>query len=74
MYVYVYVCVCVCVQNGTLTEDIEGAVKEMRAGRIDYRVGRDRHLHMAVGRVSDTHRHTCMHAYARTHACMHACG
>ncbi len=39
------------VQMGTLTEDIETAVKLMRTGRIDYRVGRERHLQLVVGKV-----------------------
>ncbi len=40
-----------CVQMGTLTEDIEGALKAMRAGRVEYRVGRDKQLQLVVGKV-----------------------
>jgi ribosomal protein L1 len=44
-------CSFVTLQLGTLTEDIEAAVRVARTGRLDFRVGRDKHLQLVVGQV-----------------------
>jgi len=37
---------------GTLTSDVARALREMRQGRLDYRVDREGNLHAALGKVS----------------------
>lgn len=44
-------CGCACVQMGTLTPDIVRAVKEMRAGRLEFRVSPKPILQMVIGKV-----------------------
>ena len=40
------------VKLGTLTSDVASAIKEIRRGRLDYRVDRDGIVHTLVGKVS----------------------
>lgn len=37
---------------GTLTSDVAAAVKELLAGKLEYRVSRDKQMRLVVGRVS----------------------
>ena len=39
-------------KTGTVTMDVKTAVKEIKAGKIAYRVDRDGNLSMGIGRVS----------------------
>lgn len=39
-------------KSGTVTEDIEKTIKELKAGRVEYRNDKEANLHMPVGKVS----------------------
>lgn len=39
-------------KSGTVTEDIKGIVKELRAGRLDYKADKTGVIHLGVGKVS----------------------
>ncbi len=39
-------------KSGTVTDDVGGAVKEAKAGKIDFRVDQQGNLHASVGKVS----------------------
>ncbi len=41
-------------RTGTVTQDIANAVKEIKAGKVEYRVDRFGNIHTAVGKVSFT--------------------
>jgi large subunit ribosomal protein L1 len=41
-------------KSGTVTQDVEAAVKEIKAGKIEYRVDKTGNLHAPIGRVSFT--------------------
>eukprot|EP00199_Chlamydomonas_sp_CCMP681_P001708 CAMPEP_0119108186 /NCGR_PEP_ID=MMETSP1180-20130426/13516_1 /TAXON_ID=3052 ORGANISM="Chlamydomonas cf sp, Strain CCMP681" /NCGR_SAMPLE_ID=MMETSP1180 /ASSEMBLY_ACC=CAM_ASM_000741 /LENGTH=374 /DNA_ID=CAMNT_0007093777 /DNA_START=23 /DNA_END=1147 /DNA_ORIENTATION=+ len=41
---------------GTLTSDVAGAVREMLAGKLEYRVGRDKQMQLVVGLASFSER------------------
>ena len=38
-------------QLGTLTQDVSRALRELRQGRLDYRLGKDAMVRAAVGKV-----------------------
>src|SRR5699024_12435463 len=40
-------------KSGTVTDDIASAVKEAKAGKIDFRVDRQGNLHASIGRARD---------------------
>jgi len=39
-------------KSGTVTDDVAGAVKEAKAGKIDFRVDEQGNLHASIGKVS----------------------
>ncbi len=39
-------------KTGTVTTDVEKAVSEIKAGKVEYRVDREANMHVSVGRVS----------------------
>ncbi len=39
-------------KSGTVTEDIKGIVKELKAGRLDYKADKTGVIHLGVGKVS----------------------
>lgn len=39
-------------KTGTVTENIENAVKEAKRGKVDFKMDRDGNIHMIVGKVS----------------------
>lgn len=41
-------------KSGTVTTDVAGAVREVKAGRIDFRVDKTGNLHTAIGKASFT--------------------
>jgi len=41
-------------KTGTVTMDIEKAVKNVKAGQVEYRVDRQAAIHAAIGKVSFT--------------------
>ncbi len=41
-------------KSGTVTQDVASAVKEIKAGKIEYRVDKTGNLHAPIGRVSFT--------------------
>ena len=41
-------------KSGTVTQDVEAAVKEIKAGKIEYRVDKTGNLHAPIGRISFT--------------------
>jgi large subunit ribosomal protein L1 len=41
-------------KNGTVTADIATAVREFKAGKVEYRSDKDGNLHVVVGKISFT--------------------
>jgi len=39
-------------KTGTVTTDVEKAVSEIKAGKVEYRVDREANMHVSIGRVS----------------------
>lgn len=39
-------------KTGTVTTDVEKAIAEIKAGKVEYRVDREANMHVSVGRVS----------------------
>ena len=39
-------------KTGTVTHDVEKAIAEIKAGKVEYRVDREANMHVSVGRVS----------------------
>ncbi len=39
-------------KTGTVTNDVEKAIHEIKAGKVEYRVDREANMHVSVGRVS----------------------
>ena len=39
-------------KTGTVTMDVTNAIKEIKAGKVEYRVDKDGNMHLSVGRVS----------------------
>jgi len=44
-------------KTGTVTFDLEQVIKEIKAGRVDFRVDREGNIHMGVGKVSFPEEH-----------------
>lgn len=44
-------------KSGTVTNDIAGIVKELKAGKIEFRVDRGGIVHSAIGKLSFDHKH-----------------